>query len=143
MRGRAQTAAASGTPAPALNQDNRPEASEEDVLLEGFPQVKSSPELTTPRTRMATTDPSESTSLKLVMLLGLGFFLIFSAYNTSQDFSTHLLGNNLGTLSLAVNYAIFSLSALFVADVATQRRKSSSERVRLKYPTNKIRNVSS
>ena len=100
MRGRAQTAASSGTRMPPpLNQDNRPEPSEEDVLLEGFPHAsKSSPELTTPRTVKATTDPSESTSLKLVMLLGLGFFFIFSAYNTSQDFSTHLLGNNLGTL---------------------------------------------
>ena len=97
MRGRAQTEAATSTQFPGHNSQE----GEEDALLD-IPHSKSSPELNFEGFDNQTGSGTR-TGFSLVLVLGFGFFLIFSAYNTSQDFATHLLGTSLGTLALALN----------------------------------------
>lgn len=58
--------------------------------------------------------PSCSLELASVVLVGSGFLVIFSAFNTAQDYATQLLGRTLGNTSLCVLYLTF-IGALLVS----------------------------
>ena len=99
MRGRTQTAAAAGASTPKDQGD----AKETDVLLDlaPRPRSKSSPELTRYPPAQSR---AQSAGLKLVIVLGFGFFLLFSAYNTSQDFATHVSGTTIQRLQARLTF---------------------------------------
>ena len=44
-----------------------------------------------------------------IVLLGLCFFLIFTAYNTAQNYATTILGTELGNIALGCLYGTFTL----------------------------------
>jgi len=59
----------------------------------------------------------EALKLFNVIVMGLGFMMLFTAYNTTQNFATKLLGDegfgNLGFYSLALLYIVVSVSVFF------------------------------
>lgn len=61
-----------------------------------------------------------SAELASVVLVGVAFLVIFSAFNTAQDYATTLLGRSLGNIALSVLYAAF-IASLFVSPRITQR----------------------
>ena len=64
------------------------------------------------------------TNLNRLLLLSIGFFLLFSAFGTAQSLAPNVLQqdglNNLGFHSLAVLYFFFGFCSLFASTVVTK-----------------------
>jgi len=55
-----------------------------------------------------------------LIVICLGFFLIFVAFSTTQNLVSSLIPGKLGTVTLAVLYIAFCLSSLFISSSATE-----------------------
>lgn len=52
-----------------------------------------------------------------IAIMGLGFCLIWTAYNTTQDFASHLLGNDVGPMSIFIIYAVMAVANLLASKI--------------------------